>query len=129
MRIAVATDDGASISMHFGRSAGFIIFDIDDGIAKRLEQRENISTPHAQGMCGHGHETGGHHSHEAIADALKDCQAVICHGMGQRAFVDLEAKGIKAIIVSEDLTADAAAGQYAQGGLDASGGSPCCGHH
>jgi predicted Fe-Mo cluster-binding NifX family protein len=129
MKIAVATEDWTSISAHFGRSAGFIIFDIDNGIAKRQEQRENIFTAHSQGKCGHGHESGEHHSHEAITNALKDCQAVICHGMGQRAFVDLEAKGIKAIIVAEDLTAEAAAQKYAKGGLDAVGGSPCCGHH
>jgi predicted Fe-Mo cluster-binding NifX family protein len=129
MKIAVATEDGTSISAHFGRSAGFIIFDINNGVANKLEQRENIFTAHSQGMCGHGHGTGEHHSHEAIADALKDCQAVICHGMGQRAFIDMQAKGIKAVIVSEDLSAEAAAQQYAQGRLDMTGGSPCCGHH
>jgi predicted Fe-Mo cluster-binding NifX family protein len=129
MKIAVATEDGISISAHFGRSAGFIIFDIDKGMANKLEQRDNIFTAHSQGRCGHGHETGEHHSHDAIADALKDCQAVICHGMGQRAFVDMQAKGIKAVIVSEDLTAEAAAQKYAKGDLDAVGGSPCCGHH
>ena len=129
MKIAVATENGTSISEHFGRSAGFIIFDISDGKANRLELRENIFTAHSQGRCGHGHEADGHHSHEAIADALKDCQAVICHGMGQRAFVDLESKGIKAVIISEGLDADLAAQKYAQGGLSAAGGSPCCGHH
>jgi predicted Fe-Mo cluster-binding NifX family protein len=37
MKIAVATEDGTSISAHFGRSAGFIIFDIDNGVANKLE--------------------------------------------------------------------------------------------
>jgi hypothetical protein len=41
----------------------------------------------------------------------------------------MQAKGIKAVIVSEDLSAEAAAQQYAQGRLDMTGGSPCCGHH
>ena len=47
MRIAIPTNDGASISEHFGRSAAFLIFEIENGQIKRRDSRptaRNIRT-------------------------------------------------------------------------------------
>ena len=46
MKIAVATEDGNSISAHFGRSPYFAIYDIDDGEIINREMRENTFTGH-----------------------------------------------------------------------------------
>jgi predicted Fe-Mo cluster-binding NifX family protein len=129
MRIAVASDDGITIAQHFGRSEGFIIFDIIDNHANKIEQRGNTqSHEHAQGDCDHHSHDESHHSHESFLSALHDCQAVICRGMGRRAVMDLSAKGIKPVITTQDIPALEAVALFAQGKLDASGNSQCCSH-
>ena len=124
MRIAVASDDGVSIAGHFGRCAGFIIFDIDNGIPRKLDYLANTFGHHHHGECDHQYE-GGHHGHDAFADALQDCQAVLCRGMGRRAVMDLEARGIKAVITSQEIDAEGAVKLFAQGQLPATNDSAC----
>lgn len=129
MRIAVASDDGVSIAGHFGRCAGFVIFDIADQKAIKVEQRQNSGGHHhSQGDCApHDHENANH-GHESFLIALQDCQAVICRGMGRRAVADLAAKGISPAIITEDISAHEAAELYAGGRLNASNDSTCCSH-
>jgi predicted Fe-Mo cluster-binding NifX family protein len=129
MRIAVASDDGITISEHFGRSEGFIIFDVTDNLATRVEKRTNTNHhEHAQGDCEHHNHEESHHSHESFLTALHDCQAVICRGMGRRAVMDLASKGIKPVITSQDVNAMDAAALYSRGELSASSDSQCCSH-
>ena len=133
MRIAVASDDGISIAGHFGRCAGFLVFDVENGDAKKSDYRLNSFGHHQHGQHehehGHDHDHGeGHHSHDDFISALADCQAVICRGMGRRAVADLAANGIKPAITAENISAQEAAKLYAQGGLQASTDSSCCSH-
>jgi predicted Fe-Mo cluster-binding NifX family protein len=87
VKIAVPTNDGAALSEHFGRSAAFLVFEIDGAQIKSREMREN--QPHHAGShedCQHG--SGGHgggHDHGAIVSLLADCDVVLCGGMGRRA--------------------------------------------
>lgn len=135
MRLAVASDDGASIAGHFGRCAGFLVFDVENGEAKMFEYRPNTFGHHhhgqhdQQGQHGHDHDhTEEHHTHTGFIGALSDCQVVICRGMGRRALADLAANGIQPAITSEDVTAVEAATRYAAGGLSTSSDSSCCSH-
>jgi predicted Fe-Mo cluster-binding NifX family protein len=129
MRIAVATDDGINISEHFGRSEGFIIFDVIDNQATKVEQRTNTNHhEHAQGDCEHHGREEGHQSHESFLSALHDCQAVICRGMGRRAVIDLSTKGIKPAIISQNISALEAVTLYAKGDLKSTTDSQCCSH-
>jgi predicted Fe-Mo cluster-binding NifX family protein len=137
MRIAVASDDGITIAGHFGRCAGFEIFDVAENKATKIESRPNSNSghhhqhQHGQGDCnGHGqHEHhGAAHNHESFLSALQDCQAVICRGMGRRAVIDLAARRIKPVITMEDIPAQEAAKLYALGQLNASSDSQCCSH-
>lgn len=127
MRIAVATDDGISISRHFGRSAAFAIFEYAKQTLKLLEQRVNNFGHHKRGECDHNHEAGNH-SHESFIEALKDCQAVICRGMGRRAQTDLREKGIKIVLTNENTSAESAAEKYALGKLRTIEISDSCSH-
>jgi predicted Fe-Mo cluster-binding NifX family protein len=121
MKIAVASIDGVNISPHFGRSACFIVYENEDGTIKSREVRDNTYTPHAKGECKdgehHEHDQGEHHGHGAIINALHDCDAVLCFGMGHRAAEDLQAKGIMPYIVTEDMPADDAVKAYLEGKL------------
>ncbi len=104
MRIAIASDDQQHIAAHTGRCGGFVIYEIIDGLAKRIEFRANRFTHHAQGDCGaetHAHEGKSGHSHTALLDALADCQALISRGMGPRLMTDLSRNGIEAAVCTE----------------------------
>ena len=129
MRVAVASDDGVFIAGHFGRCAGFVVFDIAGGTTTRAEHRMNAGGHHQnQEEChdsGHEHAV---HSHESFVVTLKDCEAVICRGMGRRAVADLSANGISPAIVTEEITAQEAADLYARGRLKSSSDSSCCSH-
>ena len=53
MKIAVPTNDGLSIAEHFGRSAGFMVFQTENGqiMARELKQNTAQHTD-AQSSCG-----------------------------------------------------------------------------
>ncbi len=50
MKIAIASNDGKRISAHFGRSKGFVIFEIENGEIKNREYIPNTFTGHARGI-------------------------------------------------------------------------------
>jgi len=129
MRIAVATDDGVRIAAHTGRCRGVVIFEVEDGVARRIEERRNAFTAHARGEC-HGHDDAspaGHHSHVGLIDALADCRALVTHGMGPRLVADLSGRGIDPFVSSvEDV--DEAAALFAQGKLPRLPGTGCGRH-
>ncbi len=98
MKIAIASDDKRSIASHFGRTRGFVIYQIVDGKIKGREYRPNTFTGHARGLEGAGHSVD---RHGPILNALSDCKVVISHGMGRRIYDDLKSANIEAFITSE----------------------------
>ncbi|MEJ2008658.1 MAG: NifB/NifX family molybdenum-iron cluster-binding protein [Acidobacteriota bacterium] len=129
MRIAVASQDGESISAHFGRCASFIIFDAEDGTVLRKELRQNTHASHGVGNChvaGHGDQP---HSHAALVQVLHDCQAALCYGMGCRAADDLRQNGIQPVIVDRKRSPEEAVALYVEGKLPAANREFCAGHH
>jgi len=132
MKIAVASADGETISRHFGRSACFLVFEVDGQSIVGKEVRDNTYTAHAKGQCAGGHddhEQDHHHhdqphSHAEIVSALHDCHAVLCHGMGRLAADDLRHAGIEPVLIGFDLTPEEAVKAYLAGQLQ-SGGTFC----
>ena len=108
MKIAIASDDGINIALHLGRTRGFIIFDVQDENITDQWYRENTFTGHARGLSGHGHEVD---RHGPILEALRDCKAVISHGMGRRIYNDLQQAGID-VFITEEINAKNAAELY-----------------
>ena len=98
MKIAVASDDKKSISEHFGRACGFMVFEIESNTILKQEYRENI-----------GKSTGECHScdHYMMINNIKDCDVVISYGMGQRIYADLLKNNILAIVTDERTVTDA----------------------
>lgn len=131
MRIAVASDNGVSIAEHFGRCAGFIVYEYANDEVKEIENRPNgNSQHHDQHECtnhGHNHEAANH-GHESFLAVLGDCQMVICRGMGRRAIVDLESRGIKPAIIAGDIPAREAVELLIKGKLGFNNQSSCCNH-
>jgi predicted Fe-Mo cluster-binding NifX family protein len=98
MKIAVASDDQKTISEHFGRASGFMVFEIENNTISKQEYRENI-----------GKSTGECHScdHDMMIKNIKDCDVVISYGMGQRIYADLLKNNITAIVTDERTVSDA----------------------
>jgi predicted Fe-Mo cluster-binding NifX family protein len=119
MKIAVASSDGTNISPHFGRSSHFLIFNIEDGKIVGKEMRSNTFTAHARGDChgegGHGHGT---QSHTSIVEALSDCTAVLCYGMGGRAAEALMSEGIQPYVIGKKCTPEGAVALFLENKLE-----------
>ena len=98
MKIAIASDEGKTISSHFGQTRGFVVFEVEGKAVKSREYRPNTFTGHARGLEGAGHESN---RHGPILSALSDCKAVISHGMGRRIYDDLKGAGIEALVTDE----------------------------
>ena len=128
MKIAVASEDGVSISHHFGRSRCFLVFEVEDKQVVGHSVRDNTFTAHARGECQEGVEHNHHHGHGAIVEALKDCQAVLCYGMGWRAAEELKQNGIQAFVVPSEMSPEEAVNKYLAGDLGAAGDFCRCQH-
>lgn len=131
MRIAIASDDGVHVAMHTGRCRGFVVYEVDDGVARRTEYRENRFTEHALGRCGdHAAQepASSHHSHAPLVGALADCAALVTRGLGPRLVADLAARGVQSYLSAAE-TADEAAAQYARGMLVPASATGSCCHH
>jgi len=113
MKIAIASDDGKTISSHFGRTRGFVIFEIEGKEIKKKGYRENTFTGHARGLEGADHSFD---RHTPILEALKDCQVVISHGMGRRIYEDLKNAGLE-VFVTEKTDVEVAMNLYSDGHL------------
>jgi predicted Fe-Mo cluster-binding NifX family protein len=113
MKIAIASDDELTIAAHFGRTRGFVIFDIENGIIKERKYRINNFTGHARGLENADHQID---RHGPILAALKDCDVVISSGMGRRICNDLQNAGIEAFIVDE-TDANEAVGLFLENAL------------
>jgi len=111
MKVAIATDDYKSVTGHVGRCNGFLIVTIEKGEVKETEERKNNFTNHGRGGHGHGqHHHGEEHKtgHQRLAEGLKDCSHLICHGVGWRLVEDLTVAGIKPRLTNEEDALQAA---------------------
>ena len=98
MKIAIASDDRKTISNHFGKAFGFMVFDITNEKINNKEYRENIGKN--SGECRSC-------NHSAMIKNIQDCKIVISFGMGQRIYDDLIKAGITPIVTDEKNVEDA----------------------
>lgn len=129
MKIAVASNDGMSISSHFGRSACWLVFEALEGQIVGVETRSNHHTAHARGECDGAHDRNLAHGHEAIVAALGDCEAVLCAGMGWRAAEELTRNRITPFVVERDASPEEAVRRYLAGELPRADEGFCRCHH
>ncbi|MEJ5340631.1 MAG: NifB/NifX family molybdenum-iron cluster-binding protein [Thermogutta sp.] len=117
MKIAVASANGTDVSFHFGRSGCFVVSTVENGRITAQEVRDN---PHNQGECQcRGLPRGDQpHNHAEIVDTLRDCEIVLCGGIGRRAAQELEAAGIRAIVVQPIGSARQAVEAYLSGEIE-----------
>jgi predicted Fe-Mo cluster-binding NifX family protein len=121
MKIAVITDDGTSISRHFGRAPFYAVFTIEDDQIVKREVREKTGHHqfvHEEGLVDeqgrHGFGPGSEDRHASMAQAIKDCDVLLCGGMGWGAFESMKQAGIKAV-VTDLMSIDDAVRAYLDG--------------
>ncbi|GAB4408284.1 MAG: hypothetical protein Kow00106_01400 [Anaerolineae bacterium] len=134
MKIAVVTEDGQTISRHFGRAPYYLVFTVEGNTITHRELRDKAGHhqfageheahehshehphEHAHGHEGHGFGPEADRKHARMIETITDCQAVLVRGMGRGAYVALEQAGITPIIT--DLAdAEAAVRAYLDGQL------------
>ncbi len=120
MKIAFVTDDGVTISQHFGRARYYEILTVEDGKVANRERRDKMG--HAQFAS---QEQGDHHSHSSgqetrhgygpdaddrhsrMASAIEDCQYLVVGGMGAGAYEAMKRAGIQPLVTDLEKIDDA----------------------
>jgi predicted Fe-Mo cluster-binding NifX family protein len=108
-KIAAVTDDGNTISAHFGRATKYVVLTIDDGQVVSREVREKAghhdfqhdgSHDRTHHEHGSGRGTGKHSArkHQRMFETIPDCEIVLARGMGQGAHQGLVERGIRPIL-------------------------------
>lgn len=106
MKIAAVSEDGVSISQHFGRAPLYVVLTTEDGkiITKESRPKAGHHTfsggEHPETAEGerHGYDTGAQSRHATMAQSIDDCKALIAGGMGWGAFDFFDSRGIETII-------------------------------
>ncbi|MBC7234531.1 MAG: dinitrogenase iron-molybdenum cofactor biosynthesis protein [Chloroflexi bacterium] len=124
MKIACITDDGRSISAHFGRAPYYAVLTVEEGRVVGREMRDKLghqqfgAQEHGEvpGMR-HGTDPASHNRHQSMAQAIADCQVLLCRGMGYGAYQSMQALGITPI-VTDIVDIDSAVQAYIEGRLE-----------
>jgi len=107
MKIAVITDDGKTISQHFGRAPYYLVLDIEEGKVVDREMREKMghnqfAAEHQpageENPAGHGRDAASHNKHMNMAETIADCKAIICGGMGMGAYESMRRLNIQPVV-------------------------------
>ncbi|MGW8251781.1 MAG: NifB/NifX family molybdenum-iron cluster-binding protein [Anaerolineales bacterium] len=122
MKVAAITDDGKTISQHFGRAPYYLVVSVENGEILDRELREKLGhdqfshLPHEEEQPGqpHGMDAASHDKHLRMSDAIVDCEALLCGGMGRGAYQSMIARGIKPV-VTDISDIDEAVLVYAEG--------------
>jgi transcriptional regulator with XRE-family HTH domain/predicted Fe-Mo cluster-binding NifX family protein len=123
MKIALITDDGKSISRHFGRATHYLVLTLEDGKVVNRELRPKLGHRHFHGEeeGNHEHEHAEtadqhHERHVSMAEAIADCAVLICGGMGRPAYESMLRLNIKPL-VTDLMDVDEAVAAFLDGKL------------
>jgi predicted Fe-Mo cluster-binding NifX family protein len=94
MLIAVASKDGREINQHFGHAERFLIYDVEAGGARLVDERK------VERYCSFDpeHPLRGHVL-KSIADALDGCRAIVTAQMGEHPKGELERLGVEPFVI------------------------------
>jgi predicted Fe-Mo cluster-binding NifX family protein len=106
MKIAAITEDGKTISQHFGRAPYYLVAMVENGQIVNRELRDKlghthfVNQPHPEEQLGqpHGVDATSHNKHLQMAEAIADCEALLCRGMGMGAYESMKVQGIRPVV-------------------------------
>jgi predicted Fe-Mo cluster-binding NifX family protein len=109
MKIAVVSDDGTTISQHFGRAMFYVVSTVEGGKVvskeKRAKAGHHTFAAHEQHPEGehHGFDAASEAKHRSMADTITDCQVLLAGGMGRGAYESLKSYNIKPVVTDEEM--------------------------
>jgi len=106
MKIAAVSEDGTTISQHFGRAPFYVVTTVEDGKIVNQETRDKAGHhtfaanqhPETAPDERHGYDAGAQSRHASMAETIADCQVLITGGMGWGAYESLKSRGIETIV-------------------------------
>ena len=105
MKIAAISEDGTTISQHFGRAPLYVVVSVEDGKMVSKETRaktghHTFAAHHPDLAAGerHGYDAGAQVRHASMAETIGDCQVLIAGGMGWGAYEGLKSRNIEPIV-------------------------------
>jgi predicted Fe-Mo cluster-binding NifX family protein len=115
MKIAAITDDGITISQHFGRAPYYLVATIENKqivkreLCNKLGHAQFANQPHLEEQPSqlHGMDPASHNKHMQMAEAIADCEALLCRGMGMGAYESLKVRGIRPVVTDIVIIDDA----------------------
>lgn len=125
MKIAAVSNDGVTISAHFGRAPFYTVVTVAEGRIVSREQRtkpahhdfsasERATASH--GSATHGFDSASQDRHDRMASVIRDCEVLLCGGMGAGAYESLRSAGVQ-VIVTDVRSIDDAVQRYLAGDL------------
>ena len=125
-KIAVVTEDGKTISQHFGRAPYKALLTVEDGLIVGRERREkwghaqvagqDAEEAHGSDARGHGFDAASQDRHSRMAAAIADCQVLLARGMGAGAYQSMAQAGVRPV-VTDIAEIDQAVQAYVDGRL------------
>jgi predicted Fe-Mo cluster-binding NifX family protein len=124
MNIAAITDDGKTISQHFGRAPYYLVVTIENGKIVGRELRDKLGHNHFANQSHgpdqpgqpHGMGAASHNKHIQMSETIADCEALLCGGMGMGAYESMRALGIRPV-VTDIAVIDEAVMAYVEGNI------------
>ncbi len=85
MKIAAITEDGATVSQHFGHAPYYLVVTVEDGKLLSKEKRDKAghhtfaASQHPDTTPGerHGYDAGAQSRHATMAQSIDDCQVLM----------------------------------------------------
>ena len=127
MKIALVTDDGKTVSAHFGHAKYLSVIAIENGevtstelIDRNLDGQHNHNHHEHEHGHGHGHGSGRGHGggggFQAKFLPLKGCDLLVARGMGTSAMNNAQSLGVE-VILTDLKTIDDVLSAVADGSL------------
>ena len=119
MKIAAVTEDGTTISAHFGRAPFYAVVSIEDGKVVSREMRDKLGhaqfagqepeASHEPDPRGHGFDPTSQDRHVRMVAAISDCEVLLARGMGAGAYESMKQAGIRPVVTDLESIDDAVA--------------------
>ena len=115
IKVAFVTDDGATISPHFGQAHYYEVLTVVNGAVTNRERREKAGhhtfagqgEQHEHHGSGHGSDEHSQGKHRTMTANVLDCQMLVARGMGFGAYEHITGANIKPIITQTKNIDDA----------------------
>lgn len=106
MKVAAVSEDGITISQHFGRAPFYVVTTIEDGKIIAQEKRDKLGhaqfagEAHAENdhSTGHGFDPVAQSRHARMAEVIADCQVLLARGMGSGAYESMRQANIQPVV-------------------------------